>query len=73
MLRLRTKPHKGGTKDGRFDMSLAMPERMVRVERLAGSRFARPQPVAAMGRKSASLAMRLGVGITFVGGIESDF
>jgi len=37
MLRLRTKPHDGGAKDGRFEMSLAMPGIVVGVERLVGS------------------------------------
>ena len=49
MLRLLRQPHNGGAKDGRFEMSLAMPERVVGVERLAGGRIARPQPLASAG------------------------
>ncbi len=36
MLRLRTKPHDGGAKEGRIEMSLARPGIVVGVEQLVG-------------------------------------
>ena len=49
MLRLRTKPHDGGAKDGRIEMSLAMSGIVVGVERLVGSRAARSPSLAVAG------------------------
>ncbi len=41
MLQLPNKPHDGGAKDGRVEMSLAVSQSVVGVERMAGSRTAR--------------------------------
>jgi hypothetical protein len=49
MLRLLNQPHNGGAKDGEIEMSLAVSERVVGVERVAGGWIARPKPLAACG------------------------
>lgn len=49
MLRLRTKPHDGGAKDGRIEMSLAMPGIVVGVEQLVGSWTRRSPSLAVAG------------------------
>src|SRR5437762_9815348 len=49
MLQLRNKPHNGRAKDGETGMSLGVPGGMVRVDRMAGGRIARPQSLAVAG------------------------
>src|SRR3970040_142889 len=46
MLQLSNKPHDGGAKDGQFEMSLAVSQSVVGVERMAGSRVARRASLA---------------------------
>ena len=47
MLQLQNKPHDGRAKDGEIELSLAMSEPMVGVERMVGRRIARSQSLEA--------------------------
>jgi len=49
MLQLQNKPHDGRAKDGEIELSLAMSEPMVGVERMVGRRAARSQSLAVAG------------------------